>query len=611
MTDLMEPQAPEQEVQELQPGYRVDPATGAWVTLPWPSDAETKDRLIANSIGPLVIRWAENQLTDEEFELYGPGLIHHLHATSWRFTPGQKRFLILWYAYDPDTGRYLYRRGVKRGAKGTGKDPFAAAHGNCELAGPTHLVWDDEKGWTGIQHRVPLVQIAANSEKQAKEVLNTANAMWSREALAWHGIETQKTQTNLQGRGRFEVLTSSEASAEGDPATFIILNESHHMIESNQGHRLTEVARRNVGKSPEDLQGRLVEYTNAHSTSDDSTAQRSYETWQDKVSGRNKGKQDFLYDSIEADPNLKLSEPEQLKLALKQAYSDAPWSDLERIEAEIYDSDLSEAQAIRFYLNGFGTREDAWVDPRNWDGLSRADIVVADGDRIAMFLDCSKSSDTTGLVGVRISDGHAFVLGYWRPKKTPRGDHELVPRHEVDAAVRDAFQRYRVMWFGVDPSPAKDDDTEHLYWKPTIDSWHQDFHQKLSRRGLWATGTPGAKFGHSVLFDMRLSQHGAHERMALFTEMAEQVAIWVDEEHSITHDGDPALRLHVHNARNKGNKWGTSLGKESPTSKKHVDLAICLVGAHLGRRLLKNNTKIRTDTRGGGRSTQGRECVVL
>lgn len=607
-TDVLEPDAVEAEVQELQPGYRIDPETGAWVTLPWPTDPEAKDRLIRNSIGPLVIRWAEGTLSDEEREEFGPGLIHHLYGTPWRFTPGQKRFLILWYAFD-DRGRYLYRRGVKRGAKGTGKDPFAAAHGNCELAGPTHLVQDPDTGlWTGKQHRVPLVQVAANSEKQAKQVLNTANAMWSRAAKEWHGLELGKTQTVLQGRGRFEVLTSSEASTEGDPATFIILNESHHMLESNSGHALTEVARRNVGKSPEDLQGRLCEYTNAHATADDSTAQRSHDAWQDKVTGRNKGKQDFLYDSIEADPNLSVYQPEELRRAIAQAYSDAPWHDAERIEAEVYDSDLSLAQAIRYYLNGLGTREDAWVDPRNWDALSRADITVADREPIAMFLDCSKSSDATGLVAVRISDGHAMTLGVWQAPRGGRNKDWLAPRHEVDAAVRAAFQRYRVMWFGVDPSPAKDDETEHLYWKPTIDAWHRDLHRKLK---LWATGSPGAKFGHSVMFDMRLSQHGAHERMAAFTEMAEQVAIWIDDEQAITHDGDPALRLHVHNARNATNKWGVSVGKESRSSKKHIDLAVCLIGAHLGRRLLMNNTKIRTGTSArSGRSTRGRETYV-
>lgn len=45
-------------------------------------------------------------------------------------------------AYD-ENGRYIYRSAGKRGAKGVGKDPVAAAHGNIELARPipTNLGW--------------------------------------------------------------------------------------------------------------------------------------------------------------------------------------------------------------------------------------------------------------------------------------------------------------------------------------------------------------------------------------------------------------------------------------------------------------------------------------
>lgn len=150
---------------ELLPAYHVDPETGAWCTLPWPTDPVEKKRIIDNSLGDLVIRWAENRLTPEEFDRFGPGLIHPLTGESWSFTPGQKRFLILWYWHQ--NGRYVYRRGVKRGSKGTGKDYIAAAHGNIELAGPSQLVWEDGR-WTGIQHGMPLVQIASNSEAQSK-----------------------------------------------------------------------------------------------------------------------------------------------------------------------------------------------------------------------------------------------------------------------------------------------------------------------------------------------------------------------------------------------------------------------------------------------------------
>ena len=61
---------------------------------------------------------------------------------------------------------------------------------------------------------------------------------------------------------------------------------------------------------------------------------------------------------------------------------------------------------------------------------------------IAMFLDCSKSSDATGLVAARISDGHVVTLGVWQSPRGMRGQTWLVPRHEVDAVVRAAFAQY-------------------------------------------------------------------------------------------------------------------------------------------------------------------------
>jgi hypothetical protein len=583
-------------------GYWTDPASGAWCTLPWPADPDARQAVADQSLGDLLIRWAEGGLNSAEYERFGPGLIHPLTGQPWRFTRGQKRFLLMWYWFD-EWGRYRYRSGVKRGSKGTGKDYIAAAHGNIELAGPSQLVRDPDTGmWVGMAHRMPLVQIASNSEAQSKDTLRIANAMWSQGARAWHDLDCGETRTILRGRGRFEVVTSSEASSEGDPATFIILNESQHMTGTSGGQRVTEVARRNVGKSPHDIQARLVEYTNAHPMGGDSTAERSYEAWQKQVSGRYPAlKRDILYDSVEADPNLSIFDSGQLRAALAQAYSDASWADLDRLADEVHDPRTSTAEAIRFYLNGLAVREDAWIDPRCWDAAARPDMVVEDREPIAMFLDCSKSSDATGLVAARISDGHVFTLGVWQSPRGARGQTWLVPRNEVDAVVRAAFARYRVMWFGVDPSPAVDDDTEALYWADLVDVWHQDYHRKLP---LWAT--PGQVGGNAVKFDMRLSQRGAPDRLRAFTEMAELCASWIDEAQTLTHDGDPALRLHVHNARRRANQWGTSLGKETRDSRKLVDLAVCMVGAQLGRRRILNSSKVRTPVRG-----RSREAMVL
>lgn len=577
---------------ELPPGYYLDRwnQTGAWCTLPWPTDQAEKSRLLRESLGPLVIAWAHGDLE----QTHGPGLTDYRSGLPWRFTPGQQRYLILWYAYDPATGRWRYRRGVKRGAKGTGKDPFGGALCLCELLGPTHLVWTDGR-WDGEAHGMPLVQIAANSEAQGKDVLRVANAMLGRDAREHYGIDCGETRTYLTGGGRLELLTFSEASSEGDPATFIFLNESHHMTESSGGHRIARVARRNVGKSPKDVQARLVEATNAHEQGADSVAERSYEAWQKQVSGR-AARRDILYDSIEAPPSTRLHEEVSRRAGIRAAYMDAPWSDQERTEDEVLDPDTTPADAIRYYLNGLAEAETSWVDPRVFDTLAVPGTVVADNEQIAMFLDCSKSSDATGLVGCRISDGFVFVLGVWRRPHGDRGKGWLAPREEVDAAGREAFRRFDVVWCGADPSPARDDSDEAEYWLAMLDGWHRDFRDEVA---VWATPGLGDRRGHAVMFDMRVLKPGGQERNRMFVEAAEQTAADIDEHGTLAHDGNAALRMHTHNARQRSTRWGMSLGKRSRDSSKLVDLAVCMVGARMGRRVALNSGKLRRRRRKG------------
>jgi len=155
------------------------------------------------------------------------------------------------------------------------------------------------------------------------------------------------------------------------------------------------------------------------------------------------------------------------------------------------------------------------------------------------------------------------------------------------------FDTFDVQWFGVDPSPARDDETEHEYWATLTDEWHRDFRDRVL---IWATGTPGGTGGNAVLFDMRTSTPGGKERNRLFTEQAEITAAEIDGSDAtpmLTHDGDSILRMHVHNARRRPNQWGVSLSKETRDSSKLVDMAVAMVGARLGRRLVLNSGKAR------------------
>jgi hypothetical protein len=580
----------------LLPGYWVDPATGAWCSIPWPSDPDERMALVRMSLGPALIDWSEGR-TDR------PGLIHYMTGEPWRWTIGQKRFLILWYALD-ESGRFLYRSGVKRGAKGTGKDPTAGAMCNIELVGDVEPYdWDEKTGRPiGRPRGFPLVQVMSNSEAQSRDVLRIANAMWSQEAREFYDLDCGETRTVLRSNGgRFEIPPAAEASGEGDPATFVALNESHHMTESSGGKRVAAMGRRNVGKSPATIQARLCEFTNAHRQGFGSVAEDSFQAFQLQQSKGYRGKRDLLYDSIEAPPGTDILTEEGRMAGARAAYSDAPWADLERICDEMMDSRTSVADTIRFYLNGLAAEEDSWVEPTAFDALSAANTVVADGDQIALFLDCSKSEDATGLVACRLSDMFVFLIdgdSVWQRPHGDRGKGWLAPRAEVDAKVRSAFDRYDVVWFGVDPSPARDDSDEALYWADQIDSWHRDLRDKVK---VWAT--PGATTGNAVLFDMRLSQAGGVKRMQQFTQTAELVARWIDEDGvtgPLRHDGSSTLRTHVHNARRRPNSWGVSLGKVTRDSSKLVDLAVCMVGAVMGARIALNSGKLKTKKKRSG-----------
>lgn len=590
----------EQTSSDLPPGYWVDQETGAWMTLPWPGDPKlpwndpARLKLLPPTLGGQVIAWAQHYL------------LHHLTGEPWRFTMGQKRFIYLWYAMDPKTGRWLYRSGVKRGAKGTGKDPFAAALAHVELCGPCQFDGLDAAGQpVGRERGLAKVQIAANSERQAKEILTVASAMASQDLIDDYDMDPGIQQITAY-TGRIELMTASEKSNEGGPATAIFLNESHHMTETSGGHKVAAVARRNVTKSPKYIQARLLEFTNAHLKGEDSVAEQSYDAWQVQQSKKD-ARKTILYDSIEAPPAIDLTDMDSRMRGLRAAYMDAPWADLEGTSDEIDDMRTPVADTIRYYLNGLAAAEDAWVDPDRFRKMSKASEVVAQGEKIAMFLDCSKSSDATGLVGCRISDGHIFTLGVWkRPANLDAKLPWLAPRDEVDGAVMNAKEKYRVVWFGVDPSPAKDDETEALYWAEYIEKWHIEFRHTVR---VWAT--PGAAHGNAVLFDMRMSARGGALRNKAFTEMAMRTESDIDSDEEgtpFTHDGNPMLIVHTTNAKRRPNQWGHTLAKENRDSKHHVDLAVCMVGARLGRSLVIASGKVHT---GPGRRRRKGGGVVL
>lgn len=542
---------------------------------PSPDPVLTLPPLPDLTLAPRVLDWCQEYVRQPD----GPDA-----GQPWRFTLEQQRFLWYLYAID-DRGRFLWSRAVLRRAKGWGKSPVMAALALAELCGPVRFDGLDARGEpVGVPASMPWVQIAGVSEKQTTNTMSMVLAMIAESPIIDdYSLDPGLTRVFAANGGRLEPITASAPTAEGARPTFCVLDETHHWLRANGGHKLAEVIRRNLGKSRDGM-ARSVETTNAHQMGMESVAERSYDAWQAQLSGRARGSS-ILYDSREAPPGIDLFDENELIGGLAAAYGDSDWVDLERIRDEVYDPDTPPPEGRRFYLNQLALAEDAWIHPQRFDDLAHPEMVVSPSDEMLVFFDGSKSDDATAIAACRLSDGHVVTVGMWQRPPGERGSEWLVPRSEVDATMSAFVETHKVIGLFGDPSHTLDDVSQERFWDALIDEWHRRWSKRFT---VWAK--PGRQ-GHAVLWDMT-----SPARTAEFTAAAERCAADIDAG-ELTWDGDRRMRTHVHNARRYPNRYGTSLWKGHRESARKIDLAVCMIGARMVRRLVLNNpadTKQRT-----------------
>jgi len=502
----------------------------------------------------------------------------------WAFTPEQTRF-ILWYFSVDDNGSFTFHSAVLQRLKGWGKDPMAACLAMAAMfAEVTFDHWDGDRP-VGREQPNAWVQIVAVSLIQTQNTMKLFPSLISAEARKRYGIQVGKR--NVWGMGdtrQIEAVTSSVMSIEGGRPTQIVRNETQNWNSSNGGHDMAGAIEGNAAKSEIESPARMLDICNAYRPGEDSVGQREREAYESTVGDdASFSSYGVMYDSLEAPPNAPLT-LDAAPSVVKAVRGDAVWLDAEgRIKKSIANPVNSPSESRRKWYNQITAAEDAWTEPAEWDPLQGTEIVMEAGEEVVMFLDCSKSDDATGLMGVRMSDGHVFTLGMWQRPPGKRGDGWLAPREDVDATVDAAFERYRVVGFFGDPSHVLDDETMDRYWDPLFDKWHLKYRHKLL---VWASGTKGGK-GHSVMFDM-----SARDNARVF---ASAVGFTLEEikSGSFTHDADARLRRHVLNARRYPVQGFVSIAKDSRESKKKIDLAICMVGARMVRRQILNNGKKR------------------
>jgi phage terminase large subunit-like protein len=197
----------------------------------------------------------------------------------------------------------------------------------------------------------------------------------------------------------------------------------------------------------------------------------------------------------------------------------------------------------RYHLNMWSEPdEERWLPPGVWDGLQNSHQ-IPDETPIVLGFDGSYSGDSTALVAATVSEQpHLFVLGLW---EHPGGNASWTVDHDgVEAAVMDAFRRFKVVEMSADPP----------YWSQQLQRWAE-------------------LYGEDRVLAFNTA---VRKRMAEACSSFYQ-AVVAD---GLTHDGNNGLARHIDNAVLKETAQGAYITKEDKASPRKIDAAIAAVIAY-------------------------------
>lgn len=287
---------------------------------------------------------------------------------------------------------FRFRRSQLVRSQKWGKSPITAAFVCLEGVGPAlfdgwagasdaylcedhgcHCGWEYEYEAgepMGRPWPTPLIQITATSEDQTDNTYDALRPMIDLGPLHELIPHTGESFIRLPGNGRIDAVTSKANSRLGQRVTFVPQDETGIWTESNGMVKTASTQRRGLAA----MGGRAVETTNAWDPSENSVAQRTFES----------GASDIHIDFRQPPSDLSWKNKRDRHKILQFNYADAPWAlaNLSSIEGEVNEMMKDRAEeAERFFGNrlvyGSGTwlPEDAWS--RAWAGLGDTDAVAS------------------------------------------------------------------------------------------------------------------------------------------------------------------------------------------------------------------------------------------
>jgi hypothetical protein len=367
-------------------------------------------------------------------------------------TDEQLRFLLHFYRVNPHTkfdrraNRWqlpfvFFRGGQLVRPQKWGKGPFAAAWicAEADAEGPVLFDgWDATGEPVGRPWATPWIQVTAVSEDQTANVWRALQPMIELGSIHADIPDTGQTRINLPGGGRIEPVTSSARSRLGQRLTAALQDEGHSWLERNGGRMLADNQRRNLAG----MGGRFLETGNAWDPRENSVAQLTAESDEPGV----------YHDDVDPGAGSVRNKVERRRM-LKKVYGDSWWVDLDRVDADIVAliARGEASQAERFFLNRKLAGEDAAFAPGLVEKRKDTDRDEADAKSlITIGVDGARFVDALGIVATDVATGFQWPLGIWeRPEHAP-DDYEH-PFDEIDGAMQDAFDQYKVWRVYVDP----------------------------------------------------------------------------------------------------------------------------------------------------------------
>ncbi|HEY7429255.1 MAG TPA: hypothetical protein VH641_00825 [Streptosporangiaceae bacterium] len=385
----------------------------------------------------------------------------------------------------------------------------------------------------GTPWPTPLIQLLATSEDQVDNVYRPLQAMIKAGPLASQ-MRVGEDFIRLPNEGRIDVVTSSALSRLGNPIVFALQDETGLYTAANKMRRVAETQRRGVAG----MGGRSMETSNCWDPSEDSVAQSTFESARPDI-----------FKFYRAPPaHLSYTDKRERRRIHRHVYAGSAHVDLDAIEAEAAELlERDPGQAERFFGNrvvaGLGT----WMDLAKWEAREKP-REVPDGSLVTLGFDGSDVDDWTG-IRLEIPGVYQFTPVYGPDRLpcvwNPADFGGQVPRLEVDAAVREMYDRYEVVRGYFDPP----------YWETEIDTWAEELGDKRVIR--WYTSRAGR-------------MHPAAERLLTDVTKADS---------AFTHDGCATTARHMGNAR-KAARPGGRYVLAKPADAQKIDLVPCSILAH-------------------------------